>query len=185
MGEKQTIPSERHDRQSVGHETAAASVEHFDEIEQAERIHKDKRAEREAVNEAKALANEKSGNEPKRIASPAERRRSTISKKQSSHAYDLQLEHAREHMRPAAKAFSKLIHNRAVETTSDAISSTIARPNALLSGSIAAFAVVTILYFVAKHYGYQLTGFETIGAFAVGWALGILFDYFSLLIRGR
>ena len=157
-----------------------------DALDQAEKAHKERQSEHEALAEAKKIAHESDvEKQDQRPSIPAERRRGVISKKQLSHAYDLQLDHAREHMSPVSKGFSKLIHNRAIETASETIGSTIARPNALLSGSIAAFIAITVLYFVAKHYGYQLSGFETIGAFIAGWVFGILFDYFSVMIRGR
>jgi hypothetical protein len=33
--------------------------------------------------------------------------------------------------------------------------------------------------------GYPLSGFETIGAFALGWMLGIVFDFFKVMVTGR
>lgn len=189
MSEKQTT----HNKEAVhnNNEQLEAVVEKQreaarDALEHAEKAHKERISENEALAEAKQIAHENdTEKQAQRPASPAERRRGALTKTQLSHAYDSQLEHTREHMSPSGKAFSKLIHNRVVESVSDTVGSTIARPNALLSGSIAAFITITLLYFVAKHYGYQLSGFETIGAFAVGWLFGILFDYFSVMIRGR
>lgn len=188
MGEKpKTIVEATHKR--VEHEDLSELAEKRgeairDDLERAERTHKERLSESEALAEAKKLADEKMADEVQ-PATPAERRRGVISKKQLSNAYASQMDHAREHMSTPARMFSKFIHVRTIEAASDAIGSTIARPNALLSGSIAAFIAITILFFVAKHYGYQLSGFETIGAFIAGWILGILYDYFSLMIRGR
>ncbi|MDB5183384.1 MAG: hypothetical protein JWO07_65 [Candidatus Saccharibacteria bacterium] len=88
-------------------------------------------------------------------------------------------------MKPSERVFSKFLHNKTVEKTSDVIGSTVARPNAMLSGSIAAFLGITILYFVSKYYGFQLSGFETIATFIMGWVVGVLYDYFSVMIRGH
>jgi hypothetical protein len=38
---------------------------------------------------------------------------------------------------------------------------------------------------VAKHYGYRLSGFEAIGAFIAGWLVGILYDFFKVMITGK
>ncbi len=187
MGEKQTTSSnEKHVNNEQLRDIADKQREELrDQLDRAEQAHNERGAsEAQALTEAKELAG-KGDRHDKRPTSPAERRRGALTKKQLAHAYDLQLDQAREHMSPASKVFSKTIHNRTVETVSETVGSTVARPNALLSGSIAAFLAVTILYFIAKHYGYQLSGFETIGAFVAGWVLGVLFDYFSLLIRGR
>lgn len=156
-----------------------------DELERAEQAHKEHLSEASALAEAKKLAHDKEKNSTMHEPSPAERRRGGFTKKQLENAYDSQMKHARDQMSPSARVFSKLIHSRPVEGTSDAIGSTLARPNALLSGSITAFLTITILYFTAKYYGFQLSGFETIAAFIIGWIIGILYDYFSVMIRGK
>ncbi len=81
------------------------------------------------------------------------------------------------------RVFSKIIHAPLVEKTSDALGSTVARPDAILSGSICAFVSTTVLYFTARHYGFSLSGSETIATFAAGWLVGILFDMLRGLIR--
>lgn len=156
-------------------------------LEAAERQHRERKNESEtALHEARKLAEEKTprNNEAKPDI-PAERRRGPITKQQLTHSFDTQMRHARTQMSPPARAFSKFIHSKPIEKTSEAISSTLARPNALLSGSIVAFTSVTVLYFVAKHYGFQLSGFETISAFVLGWIIGILYDYFTVMIKGK
>lgn len=155
-----------------------------EKLERAEQEHKERLSTEDALEQAKELAQD-TGSEEVPDTTPAERRRGPITKKQLRGSFQSQMTHAREHMSPGARIFSRLIHARPVEIASEAIGSTLARPNALLSGSIAAFITVTVLYFVAKHYGFQLSGFETIGAFVVGWTIGILYDYFSVMIRGH
>lgn len=154
-------------------------------LEQAERDHQERQSQTEALQTAQELADSSEKQDKRPVSSPAERRRGPITKKQLAHSFQSQMEHVHEHLDPASRTFSKVIHNKTVEKVSDGVGATLARPNALLSGSIAAFLFVTILYFAAKYYGYQLSGFETIGAFILGWIVGILYDYFSLMIRGR
>ena len=155
-------------------------------LERAEKEHRERQPEVNALETAKELAEKTAAQEEavQTEKSPA-RRRGPITKKQLSNSFDSQMSHVRTHMSPTSRAFSKLIHSRPVEVVSEAVGSTIARPNALLSGSIAAFIAITALYLTAKYYSFELSGFETIGAFIVGWILGILYDYFSVMIRGR
>lgn len=87
-------------------------------------------------------------------------------------------------MSPQARTFSKVIHNPAVEKTSEVVGQTIARPNAILAGSVAAFMLVTLVYLVANVYGYVLSGSETIIAFSIGWVAGLVIDYIRILVRG-
>jgi len=88
-------------------------------------------------------------------------------------------------MSAPARAFSKTIHNPVVERTSEVVGSTVARPNAILAGSLSAFILTLVIYLVAKYYGYPLSGFETIAAFVLGWAIGLLIDYLRVMITGK
>ncbi len=78
-----------------------------------------------------------------------------------------------------------MIHNPVVEKTSEVVGATVARPNAILAGALVAFFAVLAVYLTAKHFGYVLSGFETIGAFIVGWVIGILYDFFKVMITGK
>lgn len=88
-------------------------------------------------------------------------------------------------MSAPSRAFSKLIHNRSIEKASDVIAATVARPNAIVAGSTAAMVVTLIVFVIAKRYGYQLSGFETIGSFIVGWTTGVLYDYVKVGFAGK
>ncbi len=154
-------------------------------LERAERDHAERPTEAEALHEARKLASEESKPAEHLSPIPAERRRGPLSKKQLDNSFSSQMTHAREHMSPASRAFSSFIHSKPVETASDIVSSTLARPNAMLSGSVVAFIAITVLYFTAKYFGFPLSGFETIAAFIAGWVLGVLYDYVTVALRGR
>ena len=188
--------SERESRQKI--EKTSQSSDHLSEIsdkqkesirsklEDAEKQHLSRQAEQEVLAEATELAENSDnirGNQ--RTASPAERRLGAPSKKQLGGSFEKQMDGIRSEMGPGSQFISKVIHLRSIERISDTVGSTIARPNAMLSGSIAAFAVITVLYFTARHYGYQLSGFETIAAFCIGWLLGILYDYLVTVLKSR
>jgi hypothetical protein len=83
------------------------------------------------------------------------------------------------------RAFSKVIHNKTVERISEVVGSTVARPDAILSGSAFACLLVLGLYVTAKYYGFALSGFETIAAFVIGWVLGMTFDFLRALFRRK
>ena len=75
-----------------------------------------------------------------------------------------------------SRAFSKVIHNPVVEKTSEVIGNTVARPNLIIAGSLGAIASV-VVYVLASTYGYELSGFETIGLFLLGWAIGAIIEF--------
>lgn len=80
-------------------------------------------------------------------------------------------------MSPAERTFSRFIHTKPIEATSDFLAATLARPNAMLAGSICAFICMLALYLFTKSIGYTLSGFELIVTFAIGWVAGMLYDY--------
>lgn len=128
---------------------------------------------------------EKASATNERHTSPAERRNTPISKKERDASFNRTMSEIRSHMPPVKRAFSKIIHNKAIEKTSEAIGSTIARPNAILSGAVLAFVFTLGIYLIAKQLGYRLSGFETIGSFILGWIVGLIYDYVRLLITGK
>lgn len=144
----------------------------------------EERARVEALESAVSV--EAGGAEKKKpkTSTPASRRGS-ISKSQKEDSYKKRMKEVQSELPPASKAFSKVIHNKVVEKTSDVVGSSIARPNAILAGAFCAFILTLAVYVIAKTLGYVLSGFETIAAFIIGWVVGILYDYFRVLITGK
>jgi len=106
-------------------------------------------------------------------------------KKEKKDSFKKQIGHVQADLPIISRSFSKIIHNPFIEKTSEIAGSTIARPNALLSGSIFSFGLTLAVYWIAKDIGYALSGFETILAFIVGWTLGIVYDYIRLILTGK
>ena len=115
----------------------------------------------------------------KRRDTPAQRRA------RSKASYKKTMMETQSQMKPAERAFSKVIHNPAIEKTSEVVGGTVARPNAIVAGSFTALLFTLGFYLVAKYYGYPLSGSETIAAFIIGWAVGLLFDYLRVMITGK
>lgn len=100
-------------------------------------------------------------------------------------SYKITMKRVQSEMSAPARAFSRVIHNKTVERTSEVIGSTVARPDAILSGSVFACILVLAVYLLARYNGFSLSGFETIAAFIVGWVLGIVFDFLRAMITGK
>lgn len=177
----------------TGAEAQDASAERKAELAKTleNRAEQSPEARAEAVEKARAEANkealmskERGGAENKSGGEPTAGAVHKVTKKQKTAEYKKTMSAIRSEMSTPARTFSKVIHNPVVEKTSDVVGATVARPNAILAGSTTAFIAVAITYLVAKHYGYVLSGFESIAAFILGWLAGISFDYVLLLIRG-
>ena len=178
-GEHQLDP---HELAELGHERREQLREAHEKGVEESKENKVETARAEALE--KAVAVERA---PDKAAerSPAERRRGPISRKERDASYKATMKEVRSHMSPAQRAFSKFIHHKAVDQISEAAGNTVARPNAILSGAVAAFLFSLATLLIAKHYGYRLSGFEAIGAFIAGWLLGILYDFFKVMITGK
>lgn len=173
-------------------ELEKAGIEQRQEIEkQLEKRHErsleDTSAEREARQEAleRAKEHEPTNHEQRETISPAERRRGPITKKERDASFNTAMRDVQSQMSTPSRMFSKLIHNKAVEKTSEVVGSTLARPNAILSGAVFAFILTLGIYVVAKNIGYPLSGFETIAAFIIGWLLGTAYDFVKVMVTGR
>lgn len=118
---------------------------------------------------------------------PAEKKRDTPATRRAKQKanFNKTMKEAQSHMSPAARTFSKIIHTKSIEKTSEVVGSTVARPNAILAGAVTAFTFSLLLYLVANHNGYPLSGTETIATFIVGWAAGLLFDYVRIMVTGK
>lgn len=174
-------------------ETPKVSAEHYENLERkaeqgAETIESGEKAAEKARVEAfeSAISVEQGSAEKKtRANDSAPRRRGGISKREKTTSYKKHMKQMQAELPASQRAFSKVIHSPIIEKSSEFIGATIARPNAILSGAVVAFFLVLAVYLIAKNLGYVLSGFETIGAFIIGWVIGILYDYFKVLITGK
>lgn len=156
-----------------------SSIEHSPES-QAETIEK---ARAEANKEA-LLGKERGGAEKKAGGEPSATTIRKVTQKEKNVEYKKTLREVQTQLNAPSRAFSKVIHTPAVEKTSEFVGKTVARPNAIVAGSACALILVSLVYWIAKRYGYPLSGFETIGAFLLGWVLGLIFDYVRVMATG-
>jgi len=134
-----------------------------------------------------AIASEAKGKkaEKSKSSTSSAKYNGSIGKKQRDESYKRTIKRVQGELSSNEKVFSKIIHNKSVEKISDITGSTIARPDAILSGAIVSFVLTLITYTIAKTIGYTLSGFETIAAFIVGWLIGILYDYLKAMLTGK
>lgn len=130
---------------------------------------------------AKEAGKEHKGAEPSGSAGAVRR----VTKLEKSASYKKTMTIIRAEMNAPSRTFSKIIHTPFVEKSSEVLGSSLARPNAVLAGSFTSLVLVMGIYVVARTFGYRLSGFETIGAFVLGWILGIIFDYVKVMATGK
>lgn len=178
-------PEQFQDNQENNVESVSASNEQLNKLrnsqeKSAELSPRDAEAQAERARQEaleSAVSVEKGGAEKKRSKDQSTlHKRGPINKKIRDESYSRTMKHVQADMSSSERLFSKAIHNKAVEKTSDIVGNTVARPTAMLSGAFSAFIITLVIYAIAKTIGYPLSGFETILAFVIGWLAGLLFD---------
>ena len=169
---------EAHDRSQELGKKLESSKERSPE-QQAEHI-ENARHEAESAFAREAGRENKQGGEPSGFRAV---RKATNDAKVAAYAQTMRL--IRAEMTGPSRAFSKVIHAPIVERSSEVIGGTLARPNAILAGSTTALILVICVYVLARTFGYQLSGFETIGSFLLGWVIGLAYDYVRVMALGR
>ena len=114
-------------------------------------------------------------NGPKRFSSGIDRKQ----------AYAQTMASIRRHLPTASRAFSKVIHTPMVEKTSEAVGKTVMRPSVTLGATSTALLVGGFTYFLAKHYGYALSGSSILLSLVIGGLVGILIEGIAKLFRPK
>lgn len=196
MADLERVPkSKEQERKQDSRELEQIQQQQHESINEAHRESLEKNGEKshetaddiahEALEQAKSRETDKVAKKAEREPASGERRKDRItSKSERAASYKKTMKQVESELSPIDRAFSKFIHNKAVERVSDAVGATVARPNAILVGSITAFVFTLAIFLVARYYGYPLSGTETIAAFGLGWLVGLLFDYLKLEFTG-
>ena len=155
----------------------------------AERLHEraEQAAERgqEQTNDAKREALEQAtSTQEVEVTTPETPAEQQFTKADRDASYQHTMKQMRSKLLPSSRAFSKVIHNPVVEKTSEVVGNTVARPNLIIAGALGAILSV-VVYFIAKRYGYVLSGSETIILFVCGWVIGTVFEYARVGFSGR
>ncbi|MCC7543214.1 hypothetical protein IT415_00695 [bacterium] len=86
-------------------------------------------------------------------------------------AYDHTMEQVRSQLTPSQQVFSRFVHSRPIEYTSELLEETFYRPSFLLGGTLGALIFGGALYISARVFGFELSGSEfTLGIIGGGLA---------------
>ncbi len=168
-------PEQDHSQRQEHHrhhgERAKNNVEHSKKTrhEHAENLDNiRKRAEQEATSTQETI-----GRQPERTDAETEKPLH-INRELKNMAYQRTLRRVQHQLPVPSRAFSKVIHNPAVETVSEIAGNTVARPSGVLAGGIAAFIGSSLFLWIARHYGYEYNFLLFALLFVGGFFVGLL-----------
>jgi hypothetical protein len=97
-----------------------------------------------------------------------------VNKQLKDMAFSRAMTRTRKKLSAPSKAFSKIIHAPFVDSSSEFIGKTVARPSSMMGGAIFAFVGTSILLWATKHYGYEYNYLLVILLFVGGAIIGAL-----------
>ena len=97
----------------------------------------------------------------------------SFSKKEKAVVYKKQIKTVQAQLPRSSRAFSKVIHNSAVEKVSDVAGKTVLRPSALVGGAVVGLAAGITVYFVARYYGYFMPNWLLPILLVLGGVIGV------------
>ncbi|HSX14348.1 MAG TPA: hypothetical protein VLE72_00340 [Candidatus Saccharimonadales bacterium] len=154
----------------------STSPEHYTESE-ADRGRKVEAARQSLERETKSVDTLK----PKE-AEPAKKEPTGLDRKA---AYADTMATLQRHLPTFSRGFSKVIHNPVIDKTSEVVGSTVLRPSITLGATSTALLVGGFTYFLAKHYGYSLSGSAMLLSLVIGGLIGLLIEGLSKLFRRK
>jgi len=165
LGQFETAPSEHEDSQN--HETQSQSVEK-EQVIKNETIDLEK--SRERIKELHKPTSGSSRHVDEDDASKTRQLHPRIVSATENLSNSLSM--IRRNLTPSQERFSKVIHNPIVSNISEATAKTLARPYAILTGGVVAFAGSVLYMFYSRHLGYRYNFFVPVLLFMTGLAVG-------------
>lgn len=161
-------PESAHETHEKAHQRHEASPEH--KLKQnIENIRE--KAEKAAIESDKTLAEA----QPDESHAPKD---SFVNKELKDMAYARTMNRVRQRLSPVSRGFSRLVHQPVVNSLSEGMAKTVARPSGLFGGGLVALIGTSIYYYISKHYGYDYNFFVFILLLAVGfiggWSIEVL-----------
>lgn len=101
------------------------------------------------------------------------------------HALNITNKRVQKQLSKPERAFSKLIHQPAVEAVSDAVGATVARPSGLLAGGLMSVIFSLAIFYISRHYGYEYNFMVGLAGLAIGFLTGFIIEGVLKLFRRR
>jgi hypothetical protein len=106
-----------------------------------------------------------------------------IYKEMKSQTYGRTMGRIRQQLPAPERLMSKVMHQKTIDSVSDAMSKTIARPSGILGGGALALIGSSILLYMAKKYGFEYNFFMFFILVGCGFVLGIIAELFIRSVK--
>jgi hypothetical protein len=108
-----------------------------------------------------------------------------VHKELKTDAYQRSLKRIRSRLSAPERAFSRMVHQPAVEAVSNALARTVARPSGVLGAGIFALVGSSLLLYIARTYGFTYNYFAFFALLAAGYLLGLFIELIGIMLRRK
>lgn len=102
-------------------------------------------------------------------------------KEMKGQTYKRSLKHIQRQLSGPERTMSKVMHQKTIDTVSEGLGKTVARPSGILGAGIVALAGTSFLLYMAKKYGFEYNPLMFFALILTGFVIGIILELF---IRG-
>lgn len=102
-----------------------------------------------------------------------------------AHGYNQTMKRVQKSLPPTQRRFSKVVHAPMVETASEVVGNTLARPSGLLVGGICSVLVNLLVIGVCRYYGFEYNYTLGLMGFVGGFVLGLILELVYRTARGK
>ncbi len=106
-----------------------------------------------------------------------------INKQLKDMAYSRTMLRVQKRLSMPTRAFSKLVHSKALDKPSELVGKTVARPSSMLGGAFFAAVGSSLLLWTTKRYGYEYNYLAVVLLFATGMVLGLTIELIWKSVR--
>ncbi|HMS93340.1 MAG TPA: hypothetical protein PKD28_03015 [Candidatus Saccharibacteria bacterium] len=109
----------------------------------------------------------------------------TLSKTTVTSSYKATMSDMQSELSPTERVWSRLLHSPTGALIGGFFGSLLFRPRSLMMGAAVSFVTLVGTYTIAHIYEVPFNATESLVAFAFGWCIGLLYDLFFVISRGR
>jgi general stress protein CsbA len=108
-----------------------------------------------------------------------------VNKQLKDMAFSRSMTRTQKKLSAPSRAFSKVVHTPIIDTTSEFVGKTIARPSGVLTGAFISFVGTSVLLWATRYYGYTYNYLLVILLFVGGMVAGMTIEGLWHVIRRK
>lgn len=185
MSEKLNVGAEHSGAEKI--DTSKESERNLKRLEEAAREAAQETSEELGTLEQRAKSEAVSGAELSPAEDETTHNDSSIysHKELKANSYERGMERVRSNLSKPDRAFSRIVHAKAIDDASNFAAKTVARPSGFLGGAMLALLGSVVLTYLTRHYGFSYNYLFLVILFVGGFFAGLLIEAVTKIFKRR